>query len=242
MWQEFCTSLKASVDFFLPPACLLCGQRLQDSTRQQPDFCEACMAGVTPLGPAHCCLCAQPFADATSSHLCGACLKRPPRFTRVHAACRYRGSIKDAVHLLKHRNQLSLAKPLGLILGKVVTDNGTGGPLDHIVPVPLHPHRLRRRGYNQALEIARPLSRQLGLPIEAGLLQRSRKTPPQQGLPADQRSRNLRNAFRLTGQVTGAKVLLVDDIMTTGETVRECCRTLLQGSAEEIQVAVVGRA
>ena len=190
MWQKFCTSLKASVYFFLPPACL----------------------------------------------------QLPPKFTRVHAACRYRGRIKDAVHLLKHRNQLALVKPLRLILGKVVTDNGTACPLDYIVPVPLHPHRLRRRGYKQALEIARPLSRQLGLPIEARLLQRSRKTPPQQGLSADQRRRNLRNAFRLAGQVTGAKVLLVDDIMTTGETVRECCRNLLQGGAEEIQVTVVGRA
>ena len=106
------------------------------------------MAGVTPQGPAHCCLCAQPFAGATSSHLCGACLQLPPRFTRVHAACRYRGSIKDAVHILQN------CKPLGLIFGKVVTDKGTAGPLDYIVPVPLHPHRLRRRGYNQALEIA----------------------------------------------------------------------------------------
>ncbi len=241
MWQEFCASLKASVDLFLPPACLLCGQRLQGSTRVL-DFCDACMAGVIPLGPAHCCLCAQPFADATSSHLCGTCLKLPPSFTRVHAAGRYRGSIKDAVHRLKHRNQLALAKPLGLILGKIISNSGPGDPSDYIVPVPLHPHRLRQRGYNQALEIARPLSRQLELPIENRLLQRSRKTPPQQGLPADQRSRNLRNAFRLAGQVTGARILLVDDIMTTGETVRECCRTLLQGGAKEIQVAVVGRA
>jgi len=142
---------------------------------------------------------------------------------------------------LKHRNQLALAKPLGLILGKVFINAEPGFPLDYIVPVPLHPHRLRQRGYNQALEIARPLSRQLGLPIETGRLQRSRRTPPQQGLPSDQRSRNLRNAFGLIGQVTGARILLVDDIMTTGETVRECCRTLLQGGAEEIQVAVVGR-
>jgi len=241
MWQEFCTSLKASIDLFLPPACLLCGQRLQGSTRE-PDFCDACMAGVTPLGPAHCCLCARPFSDATSSHLCGACLKLPPAFTRVHVAGRYQGSVKDAVHLLKHRNQLALAKPLGLILGRVVLNSGPGCPLDYIVPVPLHPHRLRQRGYNQALEIARPLSRQLGLPIETGLLRRCRKTPPQQGLPADQRRRNLRNAFSLAGQVAGARVLLVDDIMTTGETVRECCRTLLQGGAKEIQVAVIGRA
>ena len=241
MWQKFCNSLKASVDLFLPPACLLCGQRL-DNSAKGPDFCETCMAGVTPLGPAHCCLCAQPFANATSSHLCGSCLKRPPGFTRVHVAGRYHGSIKDAVHRLKHCNQLVLAKPLGLILGEVVADAAHACRFDTIVPVPLHRQRLRARGYNQAVEIARPLSRQLGLPIEAGLLQRSRRSPPQQGLAADQRRRNLRQAFILAGPVAGARVLLVDDIMTTGETVRECCRILSQGGAEDIQVAVVGRA
>ncbi len=241
MWQDFCKSLKASVDLFLPPACLLCGQRLRDSTRDV-DFCEACLAGVTPLGPAHCCLCARPFAGATSGHLCGACLKHPPDFTRVHAAGRYHGSIKEAVHRLKYRNQLILAHPLGLILAGVVANSSAEPSLDCIIPVPLHPQRLRSRGYNQALEIARPLSRQLGLPIRADLLQRARNTPPQQGLPADQRSRNLRKAFVLAGQVTGVRALLVDDIMTTGATVRECCRTLVRGGAEEIRVAVVGRA
>lgn len=241
MWQDFCKSLKASVDLFLPPACLLCGQHLHDSAKG-PDFCAKCMAGVIPLGPAYCCLCAQPFLDATSSHLCGNCLKRPPAFTRVHAAGRYHGSIKDAVHRLKHRNQLLLARPLGMILGQVVADAAPACRFDTIVPVPLHRQRLRARGYNQAVEIARPLSRQLGLPMHTGLLQRSRRTPPQQGLPAAQRSRNLRQAFTLAGPVAGAKVLLVDDIMTTGETVRECCRILAQGGAEEIQVAVVGRA
>ncbi len=241
MWQDFCKSLKASVDLFLPPACLLCGQRLQDSPRGD-DFCGACMAGVTPLGPAHCCLCAQPFANATSSHLCGACLKHPPSFTRVHAAGRYQGSIKDAVHRLKYRNQFILAQPLGLILAEVVANSSPESSLDFIIPVPLHPQRLRSRGYNQALEIARPLSRQLGLPIQTRLLQRSRNTPPQQGLSADQRSRNLRKAFVLDRPIPGIRALLVDDIMTTGETVRECCRTLAQGGAKDIQVAVVGRA
>ena len=241
MWQDFCKSLKASVDLFLPPACLLCGQRLQDPPGG-PGFCCECMAGVTPLGPAHCCLCAQPFPDATSSHLCGACLRHPPNFTGVHAAGRYQGSLKDAVHRLKYRNQFLLAEPLGSILGETVTHSSLEPSLDCIIPVPLHPQRLRSRGYNQALEIARPLARQLGLPIQTRLLQRCRNTPPQQGLSADQRSRNLRKAFVLARQVRGVRALLVDDIMTTGETVRECCRTLLRGGAKEIQVAVVGRA
>lgn len=240
MWQTVYKSLKASVDLLLPPVCLLCGLRLHDAA-DSGGFCAACMAGIAPLGAACCCLCARPFAGATASHLCGSCLQRPPGFTMVHAAGRYHGSIKDAVHRLKHCSQLALARPLGRILGEVVAGAAAGGRFDMIVPVPLHRHRLRTRGYNQAVEIARPLSRQLGLPIQAGLWQPSRRTPQQQGLSADQRSRNLRQAFTLARQVTEARILLVDDIMTTGETVRECCRMLAQGGAEEIQVAVVGR-
>jgi ComF family protein len=241
MWQDFCKSLKASINLFLPPVCLLCGGHLDDSASKS-DFCRPCVAGVIPLGRAHCCLCARPFPDATSSHLCANCLKSPPGFVRVYAAGRYQGTIKDAVHRLKHCNQLLLARPLGLILGGVVAKAGPAKRFDCILPVPLHQHRLRARGYNQAVEIARPLARQLKLPMQTGLLQRSRRTRPQQGLSAGERRRNLRNAFTLAGQLTGARVLLVDDIMTTGATVQECCRTLLRGGAKEIQVAVVGRA
>jgi ComF family protein len=240
MWQDICRGLSASLDFFLPAACLLCAQHLEDSNSFA--ICNQCMTEAAPLGSAHCCLCAQPFPDATTSHLCGVCLKHPPDFSRVHAACRYQGSIKDAVHRLKYRNQLALAKPLGMMLVDTIRNSAPECSLDCIVPVPLHPQRLKHRGYNQAVEISRPLTRQLGLPMETGLLQRSRRTPPQQGLSAAQRSRNVRKAFALAGQVGGSRILLVDDIMTTGETVRECCRTLMQGGAAEVQVAVVGRA
>lgn len=114
--------------------------------------------------------------------------------------------------------------------------------VDCIIPVPLHPGRLQEHGYNQALEISRPLARKLRVPIEAGLLQRTLKTPPQQGLTAVERKNNLRNAFILTQTSPVQNVLLVDDVMTTGETVRECCRVLLQGQVEKVQVAVIGRA
>ena len=129
-----------------------------------------------------------------------------------------------------------------MILGEVVAKAEPAKPFDCILPVPLHQHRLRARGYNQAIEIARPISHQLKLPMQTGLLQRSRRTRPQQGLSAAERKRNLRNAFTLSWQLTGARILLVDEIMTTGATVQECCRTLLRGGAREIQVAVVGRA
>lgn len=241
MWTLFRQQLAASIDLLLPPSCLLCGQLLQTS-RDAQSFCVDCQAAMLPLSSAHCRCCAQPFPSATSNHLCGSCLKRPPSFSIVHAAGIYQGSIKDAVHQLKYRNQLTLAKPLGQLLGKVIAATGNGFVPDQIIPVPLHPHRLRERGYNQALEVARPIAQQLGLPIDTTLLQRSRKTEQQQGLSATERKSNLRNAFTLVSKAPALKVLLIDDVMTTGETVRECSRTLLAGGVAEIQVAVVGRA
>ena len=241
MWIRFRQELAACVDLLLPPACLLCRQLLTTGLDAQ-SLCRDCLADMPPLSPAHCSCCAQPFPNATSSHLCSACLKRPPSFSIVHAAGLYQGSIKDAVHQLKYRNQLTLAKPLGQLLCKVVAATGAGFAADCIVPVPLHPHRLRQRGYNQALELARPISRELNVPLDTTLLQRSRKTLQQQGLSATERRSNLRNAFTLASQTSALKVLLIDDVMTTGETVRECCRVLVAGGVKEVQVAVIGRA
>jgi ComF family protein len=241
MWTLFRQQLVAAIDLLLPPACLLCGQLLPTSLDAQ-SFCVDCLATMPPLSPAHCYCCAQPFPSATSNHLCGTCLKRPPSFSIVHAAGMYQGSIKDAIHQLKYRNQLTLAKPLGQLLGKIVAAKDNAFVPDCIIPVPLHPDRLRGRGYNQALEVARPIARQLGSPIDTTLLQRSRNTQQQQGLSAIERKRNLRDAFSLVSKISTLKVLLIDDVMTTGETVRECSRTLLAGGVAEVQVAVVGRA
>jgi ComF family protein len=106
--------------------------------------------------------------------------------------------------------------------------------------VSLHLKRLRQRGYNQAVEIARPIARHQAFHLNTTTLQRIRNTPPQQGLTAVQRSINLSNAFALLSQVLDQKILLVDDVMTTGETICACCRTLLAGGALEVQVAVLG--
>jgi len=241
VWTRFRRELAACFDLLLPPACLLCRQLLTTDFDVQ-SICRACLADMPPLSAAHCSCCAQPFPSATSNHLCSACLKRSPSFSMVHAAGLYQGNIKDAVHQLKYRNQLTLAEPLGQLLSKIVVGSGVGFAADCIVPVPLHPHRLRQRGYNQALELARPISRELNVPLDTTLLQRCRKTLQQQGLSATERRSNLRNAFTLASQPSALRVLLIDDVMTTGETVRECCRVLAAGGVKEVQVAVIGRA
>ena len=241
MWTSFRLALVASIDLLLPPACVLCGQLLPTGLAVQ-SFCHGCLSAMPPLSQGHCSCCAQPFSSTASDHLCGTCLKRPPSFSVVHSAGIYQGRLKEAVHKLKYRNQLTLAQPLGQLLGTRIAAAGNDFAPHCIIPVPLHPRRLRQRGYNQAVEVARPIARQLGIPLETTLLQRIRKTPPQQGLSAIERRSNLRNAFALTARAPALRILLVDDVMTTGETVRECCRTLLAGGVDEVQVAVVGRA
>lgn len=241
MWPRFLQALAACTDILLPSACLLCGHLLPTG-QDARSFCRDCSSAISSLSPAHCLLCAQPFMSSGANHLCGTCLKRPPSFSAVHSAGIYQGLLKEAVHKLKYRNQLTLARPLGQLLGKAIAAAGSDFVPDRILPVPLHPRRLKQRGYNQALELARPLVRQLGCPLDTTLLQRTRNTPRQQGLSATERRSNLRGAFALSSTAPALRILLVDDVMTTGETVRECCRTLLTGGAEEVQVAVVGRA
>ncbi len=241
MWANLRRALSAGVDLFLPPACLLCGQLLPPGFDPQ-EFCAECQASMPPLGRSHCSCCSQPFPASSSQHLCATCLQRPPAFSIVHAACSYQERVKDAIHQLKYRNQVNLAEPLGKLLGKSLEVAEVSFKPDCIIPVPLHPGRLKKRGYNQALEISRPLARKMQCPIDTALLQRTLKTPPQQGLTAAERRSNLRNAFIVTTTTSARKILLVDDVMTTGETVRECSRVLMKNNIAEVQVAVIGRA
>lgn len=127
-------------------------------------------------------------------------------------------------------------------LGEDSPDPATPAALNCVVPVPLHPARLRQRGYNQALELARPLARTLGLPLRHQLLRRIRKTPPQTTLTRRARLRGIRGAFAADSDVSGLSILLVDDVITTGATVAEAGRTLLRAGAASVAVLAVARA
>jgi len=241
MWTSLTHAFKAAFNLLLPPVCLLCDQRLPDS-QDNINLCPDCLGETRSISPGHCSCCSRIFHSSASNHLCGTCIDRPPAFSSVYAVGAYSGSIKSAIHKLKYRNQLSLAPSLGKLITDTLTEQtGTFTP-DCIIPVPLHVSRLRRRGYNQALEIARPVAKRLKAPLEPMLLRRERNTPQQQGLTAKERQKNLRNAFTLTRPTAARRVLLVDDVMTTGETLRECSRVLIDGGIEEVRVAVLGRA
>jgi ComF family protein len=137
---------------------------------------------------------------------------------------------------------LTLAKPLGEWLADTLPDIPAADTPQCIVPVPLHCVRLQSRHFNQAVEIARPLSRHLDIPLLVKLLQQTRKTPSQQGLSAAERRLNFKGVFALDKPLSAKRALLVDGIMTTGATMRECSRVFRQGGAVRIDVAIVGRA
>jgi len=226
------------LELLLPPSCSLCGRLLPRGSVAV--FCPGCRKHMPPLPPARCSRCALPFATSVPmQHLCGTCLRESnPAFATVHAAGRYEGLLRTAIGRFKYAGAVGLDRPLAdLILA--ACDLPT---VDLLVPVPLHHDRLRRRTYNQSLLLARLLAARLQRPVAADLLRRNRATPPQQGLPADVRRRNLRGAFALAADPAGSRVLLVDDVLTTGSTARECSRVLRAGGASGVDVAVIARA
>lgn len=181
-----------------------------------------------------CPVCALPTPN---SDVCGACLKRAPNFDATSAVFRYEFPLDRLIQSLKYSHHLASAG----FLGKVLTQVPLPFRPDLIVPVPLSSARLAERGFNQALEIARPLSRMLDLPVEVGHIHRRRDTSPQAALPWKQRAKNVRHAFECELDLSGRAVLVVDDVMTTGATLDELARTLKAHGAARVGNLVVAR-
>ncbi|MEZ4485608.1 MAG: ComF family protein [Syntrophotaleaceae bacterium] len=175
-------------------------------------------------------------------HLCLACLQDPPPFAWALAVGRYEKTLRSAVQRFKYQGDFNLDRPLAWLLYDALQQALRDFRPDLLVAVPLHSARLRHRSYNQSLLLARALGKRMQLPVPARLLTRTRPTPPQIGLKAIERRRNLRGAFAVRGVLDGERVLLIDDVMTTGATARECSRTLLEAGAGAVAVAVLARA
>ena len=213
----------------LPPRCLLCGSAGDDGL----DLCRECRPALPLQGPS-CSACALPLQDG--SPLCGRCLKRRPGFDAAWASFTYGGALERLLPRLKFHADLAA----GAMLASLMASNPPSFSADVLVPVPLHRKRLAERGYNQALELARPLARSVGLPVRPALLQRVRATTAQTGLSGAERRRNLRDAFATRGKVP-ARVLLVDDVMTTGTTLTACAEALKRDGAQWVGCWVAAR-
>ncbi|MBK8889433.1 MAG: ComF family protein [Dechloromonas sp.] len=228
--QPLRTALNRVAAHLLPGSCLLCAADSGSGL-----LCPACASDLPRLPAA---LCPQCGDGTTLGERCGACLKDPPAFARTVALFRYEFPVDRLIQALKYGHQLPLAAWFGARLSQMLA----AADYDLVLPLPLHPSRLRTRGFNQSLEIARPVARALGLPIDPILLTRTRATPPQADLPFKERARNVRGAFECAGDLAGRRILLVDDVMTTGSTLREAARILKLHSAGQITVAIAARA
>lgn len=228
--------LKSIQQWLFPGICSLCGERVAANN----NFCDACEASLPRLYNG-CEQCAGPLAEASATqYRCGACQQHPPAFYRALAPFVYAAPIDRLIQDLKYQQRLETARLLGARLAGYVAS--LNPEIDVIMPVPLHAKRLRERGYNQSLEIARPVAEQLGLRLDYQSAQRTRATPPQTSLPPKARQRNVRNAFQVTGSFKGARVAVLDDVMTTGHTVNAFAACLKKAGATRIEAWVVARA
>jgi ComF family protein len=244
----------ASIDKDLPlnvsdqviPAASLFGRLMRSHV------CPACSEQFVPVASPHCTCCGLMFNSREGSdHICGECLSATRYYGMARAVGVYDRALMTVIHCYKYGRKVNLAEPLSILLLNTYRRFWRGRPMDIVIPVPLFRHRLRNRGFNQVYLTIRhwkdPRWQQvleMPLRIDNVVLQRKRPTPPQTGLGRRERMRNVKGAFALgtAEAIRNKKILLVDDVYTTGATVNECARVLLTGGAESVDVLTVARA
>jgi len=225
--------VKNAHEWLLPSSCVLCGR----AGRLGQDLCADC-ASELPYLKAACHRCAIPLPQAG---VCGQCQQKPHCFDNVWAAFDYQPPVDHLIQSLKFNSKLHSARLLGELMAERVTVAGVGLP-ELLLPVPLHVSRLRQRGFNQALELARPLAREFDLPLKPGLCRRLRPTVAQTGLDAKARRRNLKGVFEVVAEPGVSHIAIVDDVMTTGSTAEMMARALKNAGVARVDVWVCARA
>lgn len=196
-----------------------------------------------PLNSFRCVICAAPFPGTHANKkilVCGKCQKKPPHYTTSLIPYLYAAPLKQLITQLKFHGNLSYAPLLAHCFIKTIKQRKSNRP-ECIIPVPLHGQRLRERGFNQALELARIVAKQLNIPLDYRYCQRDKSTPFQSGLSAKQRKQNLKNAFSVSKLPSYKHVAIFDDVVTTGTTVNELARQLKRSGVETIEVWAIAR-
>ena len=218
-----------ALDLLFPMSCAGCG-------REGKLLCQKCVSSLPRLQKPYCGLCASP---GQSSH-CRWCQERHPAFVGIRAPFLFQGAIKEAVYAFKYRGVKAAAPELGQLLADYLKLHPLAG--DVIFPVPLHPRRLRERGYNQSALLAKELGKLTGIRVESRLLTRKKDALPQVNTASkNQRRDNVAESFSCSGKVSGEAVILVDDVATTGSTLSACATALKDAGAASVWGLVLAR-
>ncbi|WP_336810826.1 ComF family protein [Bosea sp. MMO-172] len=240
MRRSIGSGLRGLIGIVYPPTCIAC----QAATGEAQALCPACWRGIGFIERPYCERLGTPFpVDLGNGLLSPAAIADPPVFARARAVCRFDGTARELVHRLKYGDRVELSLTLGRMMaqaGRELTADA-----DLVLPVPLHRTRLWHRRFNQAAALARIICRETGLPLETTALTRIRWTRQQVGLTRAQRAENLQGAFHVSAAmrqcVKGRRVLLVDDVLTTGATVNAASRALLRAGASAVDVLTFAR-
>jgi len=227
-------AIQVILDSLFPPQCAGC-------QRGGAVLCSSCIAQIKPLASARCYYCCS-LLDPGG--LCPSCYYQPLRMNGLRATSLHTDPLRLCIHALKYAGNIRLAEPLGALLARTYTAYKMQA--DIIIPVPLHSERERHRGYNQAHLLAKACAAQIRLPLHDAIMKRVRATPPQVGLTATERKRNVFGAFSCTEPLatetlSGRKILLVDDVCTTGATLEACAAPLLAAGALSVWGLVLAR-
>lgn len=236
------------LDLLFPAVCPVCEARSDDPPHRP--FCLACWRALPLLGGPECGVCGRPFVGLAGGLPCDACRREPPPYGWARAVAAYRDGMRAAIHALKYRGRVAVGRPLAALLAEagarrlpLAPDGAPRDVLDAIVPMPLHGARLAERGFNQAELLAAACAGRWGLPLVSRALVRTRATRPQTELDEAARRANVAGAFTVARprEVAGRRVLLVDDVLTTGATVGAAARALREGGAAAVGVLVLAR-
>jgi ComF family protein len=221
---------EAALNLLFPQKCLGCG-------REGGLICDSCQRSLSRLNPPICPKCGRP---QLSGILCPTCVSWRANLEGIRSPFKFEGLIRESIHQLKYKNLRSLAQPLSVFLLDYLSAQPL--PFDIIVPVPLHPRRLKERGYNQSLLLASAVAKSLGVRLEENSLIRHKYILPQAKTPSvAERRRNVSQAFSCRHPFEGKQVLLIDDVSTSGSTLDACAAALKSGGADSVWGLVLAR-
>lgn len=235
--------LRKFLNVIFPATCVNCDTPLWDDP--VPCVCQTCWATLSPIAQPCCPHCGVPFASPVAlqqspHHECGGCRAHPPAFTQTWSLFPYQSPLKEAITLFKYRGKRSLTKHF---IQAMIPALPNLPSIDFLMPVPLHPQRLREREYNQSLLLAHSLSLHLQIPLLMSCLLRVRPTVPQTSLLKKERLTNLRRAFAVddAARIKDQRILLIDDVFTTGTTLHECAKTLRKAGSGPVYGLTLAR-